>query len=265
MPHLLPLTDEFAAAINTLAESRNISAERAHSAIKSAVASPEFCKMVRAESCTLGEDGLYLEFATNHTYFPKISKSMLRLIHHHVLLHLEHQTALTDYDHLQWYRHRLVRGHIERISADGSLVVTLVDEELVTADTHYARCPPTQQTVRELREGKYYSGASKWFYCTGVTICQHDEGKRGKRLSIDVTLSRTALKLPERLIKKALSTTSEIPITIKSLNRYPGKLSVVSATRKIPKAILLSVMEELDEGIKVVCPLPVKGKASWPR
>jgi hypothetical protein len=172
----------------------------------------------------------------------RLSRKLLRLCRYRIGTELQKRKSQVEYDYLKSPQGTLVRGKVDRVRENGSLIVLFRVDELFNQREISGTCPLSQQPPRERRE--YHIGDSRYFFVAKVRlVCL---AGREKLFRVDIRLSRTSRLLPELLLKMK----SEI-VEISCPRRIAGRISFVISRERLPREIVLAVSAELGERVKV--------------
>ncbi|MRR58330.1 MAG: hypothetical protein EG824_08985 [Deltaproteobacteria bacterium] len=169
----------------------------------------------------------------------QIRKEVVRLCRYRVKTELNRRKAIGEYDFLKTLQGAVVRGVVDRVMNDGSLVVLFPVDELFNCREVAGTCPVAQQPQRE--RGIYRQGESRFFFVSSVRLVGWD-----KVLLLEIRLSRTSRRLPEILLKMETGMTG-----IQCTRRIAGRISLVTSRESLPREAILAVAAELGERVKV--------------
>jgi hypothetical protein len=232
--------------IKEVADSFRISYEVALHALDMVLQEPAFQKAAGTVGAITAAEAIQLFHTSGLKLSPQDWYSLKRLILHHLVIHFTNLAAKKNYDYWIHTQGHIVIGRIERITFNEKLIVAVSKENYGGVnETIYARCPKENQSPRE--RPNEIIGTYKKFICEKVSL-----QNRNETLILKLILSRTSKMLPELLLKYILSTTYVSDTNIKCTHRLPGKLTIIEASRGIDKEYLRPVMDEINEGIKVI-------------
>lgn len=169
----------------------------------------------------------------------QIRKEVVRLCRYHVETELNRKKAIGEYDFLKTLQGAVVRGVVDLVKKDGSLVVLFPVDELFNCREVSGTCPVSMQSQRE--RGTFREGAARFFFVSSVRLVG-----REKVLRVDIRLSRTTRRLPEALLKMETGMAG-----IRCTRRIAGKICLVTARERLPLEAILAVAAELGERVKV--------------
>jgi hypothetical protein len=172
----------------------------------------------------------------------RLSRKLLRLCRYRIGTELQKRKSLVEYDYLKSLQGSLIRGTVDRVRDNGSLIVLFRVDELFNHREISGTCPLSQQPPRE--RGKYRAGDARYFFVAKVRlICLSG---RERLFRVDVNLSRTSRHLPELLLKMKSGT-----LEISCPRRIAGRISFVVSRERLPREMVLAVSAELGERVKV--------------
>jgi hypothetical protein len=169
----------------------------------------------------------------------QIRKEVVRLCRYRVETELNRRKAFREYDFLKTLQGAVVRGVVDRVLDDGSLVVLFPVDELFNCREVAGTCPVAQQPPRE--RGSYRQGEARFFFVSSVRLVGRD-----KILRVEIRLSRTSRRLPEALLKMETGIAC-----IRCTRRIAGRISLVESRERLPREAILAVTAELGERVKV--------------
>lgn len=173
--------------------------------------------------------------------FPaKISRKLRRYLFHQVELELQKRQALHEAAELKQLRGVNVTGEISRITADGTIHVTLEIADffrrLILSGEYPVRCQPPRE------RGRYRIGEVLEFHVNKVVPII----TRGRTARVRIWLSRTAKDLPVLLLRERTGIGG-----IECRRRVAGEYSDIFTPAWIPKDVIKSVGKELGEHLNV--------------
>lgn len=169
----------------------------------------------------------------------QVRKEVVRLCRYRVETELYRRKAIGEYDFLKPLQGAVVRGVVDWVMHDGSLVVLFPVDELFNCREVAGTCPVAQQPPRE--RGTYRQGDARFFFVSSVRLVGRDQVLR-----VDFLLSRTTRRLPEALLKMETGMTG-----IRCTRRIAGKICLVASQERLPREAILAVAAELGERVKV--------------
>jgi hypothetical protein len=188
------------------------------------------------------ERGKYGCAELEHLPASRLSRKLLRLCRYRVETELQKHKSLVEHDYLKSLQGTLVRGTVDRVRDNGSLIVLFRVDELFNRREISGTCPLNLQPPRE--RGKYRAGEARYFFVARVRlICL---AGRERLFRIDVCLSRTSRLLPELLLKMKSGT-----LKISCPRRIAGRISFVVSKLRLPREAIQEVSAELGERVKV--------------
>lgn len=177
-----------------------------------------------------------------HLPTDRLSRKVVRLCRYRIGTELQKRKSLVEYDYLKSLQGALIRGTVDRVRDNGSLIVLFRVDELFNRREISGTCPLSQQPLRE--RGKYRAGDARYFFVAKVRlICLSG---RERLFRVDVILSRTSRLLPELLLKMKSGT-----LEISCPRRIAGKISFVVSRQRLPRETIQEVSAELGERVKV--------------
>ncbi|NVN93279.1 MAG: hypothetical protein HXX11_22155 [Desulfuromonadales bacterium] len=172
----------------------------------------------------------------------RLSRKLLRLCRYRVGIELQKRTSLVEFAYLKSLQGALIKGTVDRVRNNGSLIVLIRVDEMFKRREICGICPLSLQPPRE--RGTYRAGEARHFYVTRVSlICL---AGRERLFRVDVILSRTSRLLPELLLKMKSGT-----LEISCPRRIAGKISFVVSRQRLPRETIQEVSKELGERVKV--------------
>ncbi len=169
----------------------------------------------------------------------QVRKEVVRLCRYRVETELNRKKAIGEYDFLKTLQGVVVRGVVDRVLEDGSLMVLFPVDELFNCREITGTCPVSLQPPRE--RGTFRGGEARSFFVASVLLVGKDQVLR-----VDIRLSRTTRRLPEALLKMETGMTG-----IRCIRRIAGKICLVTARKRLPREAILAVAAELGERVKV--------------
>lgn len=169
----------------------------------------------------------------------QIRKEVVRLCRYRVETELGKRKTIAEYDYLKTLQGVAVRGVVDRVLDDGTLMVLFPVDELFNCREITGACPVSQQPRQE--RGGYREGDTRFFFVSAVRLVGREALFR-----VDIRLSRTTRRLTEVLLKMETGLGE-----IRCVRRIAGKISLVAARERLPREAILTVAAELGERIKV--------------
>jgi len=169
----------------------------------------------------------------------QVRKEVIRLCRYRVETELNRRKAIGEYDFLKTLQGAVVRGVVDRVMNNGTLMVLFPVDELFNCREVTGTCPKSKQPPRE--RGSYREGEARSFFVSSVRLVG-----REKVLRVDIRLSRTTRRLPEVILKMETGITG-----IRCIRRMAGKISIVVSRERLPREAILAVAAELGERVKV--------------
>ena len=169
-----------------------------------------------------------------------LRKDLIRRCRYFVERELQRRKAIIEFDYLESLRGTAVKGVVDKVRSDGSLLVLFYVDDLFDCREIAGTCPVSQQPPEE--RGLYAPGDSHFFFVSKVLLVG-----REKALKVDVRLSRTSMRLPELLLKMK-SGVGEI----KCVKRIAGRISVVMAGQRLSREAIIATASELGERVRVI-------------
>jgi len=169
----------------------------------------------------------------------QVRKEVVRLCRYRIETELGQRKTLIEFDYLKTLQGSVVRGVVDRVLDDGTLIVLFHVEELFNCREITGACPVSQQPRRE-REG-YRAGDTRFFFVSAVHLVD-----RKTLFRVDIRLSRTTRRLPEVLLKMETGLGE-----IRCVRRIAGRISLVESRERLPREAILAVSTELGERVKV--------------
>ena len=169
----------------------------------------------------------------------QVRKEVVRLCRYRVETELNRRKVIEEHDFLKILQGAVVRGVVDRVMNDGSLVVLFPVDELFNCREVTGTCPVFQQPRRE--RGSFREGDIRFFFVSSVRLVGRDHVLR-----VAIRLSRTTRRLPEVLLKMETCMTG-----IRCIHRIAGKISLVVSRERLPREAILAVAAELGERVKV--------------
>jgi len=170
----------------------------------------------------------------------RLSRKLIRRCRHQAETELQKRKALAEYDYLKPLQGTLVRGIIERIWEDGSLIVLFNLDELFNRREIRGVCPLPLQPPGE--RGRYRREDVRYFFVAKIRLIRLAEWL----FRVDARLSRTSRLLPELLLKMKSECAD-----IKCIRRIAGKISFVVSKERLSREAIREVSAELGERVKV--------------
>ena len=175
----------------------------------------------------------------------RLSRKLVRLCRYRVGTELQKRKSLVEYDYLKSLQGTLVRGIVDRVRENGSLIVLFRLDELFNRREISGTCPLSQQPARE--RGRYRAGETRYFFVSKVRLVGLiHQNVRERLFRVDVLLSRTSRHLPELLLKMKCGT-----LEISCPRRIAGRTSIIVSKERLPKEVIQEVSAELGERVKV--------------
>jgi hypothetical protein len=168
-----------------------------------------------------------------------VRKEVVRLCRYRIETELGKRNALSEFDYLKTLQGSAVRGVVDRVLDDGSLMVLFPVDDLFNCREITGYCPVSQQPRRE-RTG-YREGDSRFFFVSAVRLVGRENLFR-----VDIRLSRTSRRLPETLLKRETGRDE-----LRCIRRIAGRISLVVSRERLPREAILAVATELGERVKV--------------
>ncbi len=172
--------------------------------------------------------------------FGRLSRKLLRRCRYRVGTELRKRTALVEHDYLKTLQGTLIRGTIERIWEDGSLIILFSLDELFIRREIRGTCPLSLQSPTE--RGRYRRGEARYFFVAKVRLIRLAEWL----FRTDIRLSRTSRFLPELLLKMKCECAD-----IRCIRRIAGRISFIVSKERLPREAIREVSAELGERVKV--------------
>jgi hypothetical protein len=170
---------------------------------------------------------------------PQVRKDVVRLCRYRIETELRRRKALIDFDYLRTLQGSVVRGVVDRVLDDGTLMVLFPVDELFNCREITGSCPVSQQPQRE--RGSYREGKTSFFFVSTVRLLG-----RKNLFRVDIRLSRTTRRLTEVLLKMETGLGE-----IRCVRRIAGRISLVESRERLPREAILAVSTELGERVKV--------------
>ena len=170
----------------------------------------------------------------------RLSRKLIRRCRYRIGIELQKRKALAEYDYLKPLQGTLVRGTIERIWDDGSLIVLFSLDELFIRREIRGTCPLSLQPPTE--RSRYRRCDVRYFFVAKIRLIRLAEWL----FKVDVRLSRTSRFLPELLLKSKSGIAD-----IRCIRRVAGKISFVVSKESLPRDAIREVSAELGERVKV--------------
>ena len=169
----------------------------------------------------------------------QVRKEVVRLCRYRVETELNRRKAIGEYDFLKTLQGAAVKGVVDRVMNDGTLMVLFPVDELFNSREVVGTCPVSMQPPRE--RGTFREGEARFFFVSSVRLVGREQVLR-----VDIRLSRTTRGLPEVLLKMETGITG-----IRCVRRIAGKISLVVSRERLPREAILTVATELGERVKV--------------
>jgi hypothetical protein len=169
----------------------------------------------------------------------QVRKEVVRLCRYRVETELVKRKTIAEYDYLKTLQGAAVRGVVDRVLDDDTLMVLVHVDELLNCREITGSCPVSQQPRRE--RGVYREGDIQFFFVSSVRLVGREQVLR-----VDVRLSRTTRRLPEVLLRMETGITG-----IRCTRRIAGRISLVESRERLPREAILAVSTELGERVKV--------------
>lgn len=169
----------------------------------------------------------------------QVRKEVVRLCRYRIETELNRRKAIREYDFLKTLQGAVVRGVVDRVKKDSSLVVLFPVDELFNCREIAGISPVSMQPPRE--RGTYRQGEARFFFVSSVRLVGWD-----KVLLVEIRLSRTSRRLPEALLKMETGLTE-----IRCIRRIAGKISLIASRERLSREAILAVATELGERVKV--------------
>jgi hypothetical protein len=169
----------------------------------------------------------------------QVRKEVVRLCRYRIETELGKRKTIAEYDYLKTLRGAAVRGVVDRVLDDGTLMVLFHVDELFNCQEITGSCPVFQQPRRE--RGSFREGDTRFFFVSSVLLVGREQVLR-----VDILLSRTTRRLPEALLKMETGIAC-----IRCTRRIAGRISLVESRERLPREAILAVAAELGERVKV--------------
>jgi len=169
-----------------------------------------------------------------------LNRKLLRRCRYRIDTELRKRMSQVEYDYLKPLQGTVIRGIIDGIREDFSLVILFSVDELFKRREIIGICPLSLQPPRE--RGKYRRGEACYFIVAKIRLIRLAEWL----FRVDVRLSRTSRLLPELLLKMK----SEYA-EIRCVRRIAGRISFVVSKERLPLEVIRDVSAELGERVKV--------------
>jgi len=170
----------------------------------------------------------------------RLSRKLIRRCRHQAETELQKRKALAEYDYLKPLQGTVIRGIIDGIREDFSLVILFSVDELFKRREIIGICPLSLQPPRE--RGKYRRGEACYFIVARIRPIRLAEWL----FRVDVRLSRTSRLLPELLLKMKSECAD-----IRCIRRIASRISFVVSKERLPLEVIRDVSAELGERVKV--------------
>ena len=171
--------------------------------------------------------------------YRSVRRDVVRLFRIRFGRELMKRKAVDDHAYLSTLQGTVMRGVVERVLDDGSLLVVIYIEEILTCRELYATCPLYAQSPHE--RGALGKGEARFFFVSSVTLVRRYEVLRN-----EVRLSRTTPKLTEALLARESG-----QVGIRCVRRIAWKISIAVSSTRLPREAVRAVSRELGERIVV--------------
>ena len=156
--------------------------------------------------------------------------------------HLATAAVIKQVRLLKGFERRLLWGEVVRNRVGDHL---LVETEIIPDETIIATCPLNRIGLHERHAGRLQPGQRRAFHLRRIEPVLVNGTPRTK-----VVLDRVSKTLTENLLRHHLGDAAH-RFHFRCLTRYVGHKSIVLATRRLPREVIIAVDRELQERIEV--------------
>lgn len=230
-------------ALEELAASHNISPQVLPQILNVALNTPRLHTAFNTREIRLTEEGLKINRPTGITLITEIRKPVMRLILHELSKAISDIASVNEYSYWSGIKNQIVTGEIEKVSDCGYTVK--IKAHTLSIKPIYACCPPILQPLI-YRNNKEWLGKERIFYCSSVRLVTKDGISK-----TEVVLSLTSKKIPELILRDKIKNSLDNEPRVWCTKRYPGKLTIIESTKRLPKKIISETIAEIQEGLRV--------------
>ena len=156
--------------------------------------------------------------------------------------HLTTAAVIKQVRQLKGFERRLLWGEVVRNRAGDHL---LIETEIIPGEPIIATCPLNRIGLHERHAGRFQTGQRRAFHLRRIEPVLVNGTPRTK-----VVLDRVSKTLTENLLRHHLGDAAH-RFQLRCLKRYVGHKSIVLATRRLPREVIIAVDRELQERIEV--------------
>jgi len=156
--------------------------------------------------------------------------------------HLATAAVIKQVRQLKSFERRLLWGEVVRNRTGDHL---LIETEIIPNEPIIATCPLNRIGLHERHAGRFQPGQRRAFHLRLVEPVLVNGTPRAK-----VVLDRVSKTLTENLLRHHLGDAAH-RFQLRCLKRYVGHKSIVLATRRLPREVIIAVDRELQERIEV--------------
>ena len=156
--------------------------------------------------------------------------------------HLATAAVIKQVRLLKSFERRLLWGEVVRNRTGDHLIV---ETEIIPVEPIIAICPLNRIGLHERHAGRFQPGQRRAFHLRRIEPVLVNGTPRTK-----VVLDRVSKTLTENLLRDHLGDAAR-QFHFRCLKRYVGHKSIVLATRRLPREVIIAVDRELQERIEV--------------